>query len=84
MLDMKQPQQMIAQLQKAAQPRPADPELPLKLEIAKRETEHLFAGLEDNPQLWSHASSSGLVHAGLNTLAKWLSKDLLSIEGEQN
>jgi DNA-directed RNA polymerase subunit RPC12/RpoP len=73
-LDMKQPQQMLNDLKKAAEPRPVDPALPLELARVKRETEHLFGPERSDPDWLSDASSSSLVHAGLNALARWLTK----------
>jgi hypothetical protein len=74
MLDMKQPQQMLAQLRKAAEPAAVDPALPLELARARREVEKSFAGLGTGPEWWRDASSSGLVHAGLSVFARWLGK----------
>jgi hypothetical protein len=71
-LDMKQPQQMLAQLQQAAAPKPPNPALPLELERAKREAEGWFGPHESDPDWLSDASSGSLIHAGLNTVARWL------------
>src|SRR5262249_30433082 len=46
MLDMKQAEQLVNQLRRAAEPRPIDPSLPLELARAKRQVEALFAPLE--------------------------------------
>jgi Zn-finger nucleic acid-binding protein/DNA-directed RNA polymerase subunit RPC12/RpoP len=74
MLDMRQPQQMIAELQKAAEPKPIDPDLPLKLAEAKRLAEAQF-GPDGASINWSNGiSGSGLVHAGLNALAHWMTE----------
>ena len=73
-LDMKQPQLMLHQLQQAAEPRPIDPALPLELESARRETEHLFGPTEAGSDWLSDASASNLVHAGLTAFARWLTK----------
>jgi hypothetical protein len=71
MLDMKQPEELLKQLQQAAVPRPANPNLSLDLELAKRQTELLFD--QSDPGWWKNASSSSsLVHAGLDALTKWL------------
>jgi len=70
-LDLNQPQQMLNQLKQAAEPRPIDPALPLKLERVKLQTEKLFAPGSDSDWL-SDVSSSSLVHAGLSALARWL------------
>jgi DNA-directed RNA polymerase subunit RPC12/RpoP len=74
MLDMKQPQQMLAQLRQAAEHRPADPALPMKPAFAKQETETSLTPFGDDHEWWSDAGSSGLVQAGLNTVARWLSE----------
>ena len=74
MLDMKQPQQLLTELKEEAEPRPADPTLPLKLAMAKLEVETSLGGLGSRPDLWSDASSSGLVQAGLSAVARWLNK----------
>jgi DNA-directed RNA polymerase subunit RPC12/RpoP len=73
MLDMKQPQQMLAQLKQAAEPRPMDPALPGKLAPAKLEVETSLAPFENGHEWWSDARSFGLVQAGLNAVARWLS-----------
>jgi hypothetical protein len=77
MLDMRQPQQMIEQLKKAAEPRPMDPALPLKLASAKLQLETSLADHDRSPEWWSDARSSGLVQAGLNVVARWLSDKLV-------
>jgi Zn-finger nucleic acid-binding protein len=74
MLDMKQPEQVLKQLEEAAVPRPADPALPLQLARAKRDVEGLFGNLESNTDWWRDVSSSGLVQAGLGAVARWLTK----------
>jgi hypothetical protein len=73
MLDMKQPQQMLEQLKQAAEPKPVDPMLPFKLASAKLGLETSLADHDRSPEWWSDASSSGLVQAGLNAVARWLS-----------
>jgi hypothetical protein len=70
---MKQPQQMIEQLKQAAQPRPVDPALPLKVAMAKSQLDSSFAAMERDPQWWSDAHSSSLVQAGLNAVGRLLS-----------
>ena len=69
-LDLSQPQQMLAQLKEAAAPKPADPILPFKLAQAKMEASAVFA--EHDTQWWDDAQSGDLVQAGLNTVARWL------------
>lgn len=70
MLDMKQQRQMLAQLKEAAEPRPIDPTLPLKLAQAKAEASALFK--EDYTEWWGHAGSGDLVQAGLKLVARWI------------
>jgi endogenous inhibitor of DNA gyrase (YacG/DUF329 family) len=70
-LDLKQQQQMLAQLKQAAEPKPADPTLPMKLALAKAETSAVFQ--EHDDQWWEDARSGDLVQAGLNAVARWLS-----------
>lgn len=77
MLDMQQPQQLLAQLKQATQPRPVDPALPLKLAQAKLEMETSLTPFESDHEWWSDARSSGLVQAGLNTVTRWLDKLVL-------
>ena len=76
-LDMKQPQQMLEQLKQAAEPRPFDPALPMKLASAKLGLETSLAEFDRSPEWWSDASSSGLVQAGLNAVTRWLSDKLV-------
>jgi uncharacterized protein YbaR (Trm112 family) len=71
MLDMKQQQQMLAQLKEAAEPRAFDPTLPLKLAQAKAETTSaLFTA--DDAEWWEDARSGDLVQAGLKAVARWI------------
>jgi endogenous inhibitor of DNA gyrase (YacG/DUF329 family) len=77
MLDMKQPQRMLEQLKQAAEPHPIDPALPLKVALAKSQLDASFAAVERDPQWWSDASTIGLVGAGLNAVARWLSDKLV-------
>lgn len=73
MLDLKEQQQMLEQLKQAAQPKPVDPTLPLKLAMVERQTEAQLQGVDDD--WWGDARSSGdLVQAGLNLIARWLTK----------
>jgi hypothetical protein len=75
MLDLKEQQQMLEQLKQAAEPKPVDPTLPLKLALAKTQTEQLFREHDDD--WWQDARSSGdLVQAGLNAVARWLASSL--------
>lgn len=73
-LDMKQPQELLRELQTAAAPRPANPALGVDLELAKLHTDLLFD--QSNPGLWKNtSSSSSLVHSGLDALTRWLIKN---------
>lgn len=67
MLDMKQPQKMLDQLQKAearpAEAHPADPAWSLELMLEKHDTEW-----------WNDVSAAGLVQAGLGAVARLLNK----------
>jgi hypothetical protein len=78
MLDMKQAETLVAQLQKAEDRahQPVDPALPLELERVRRQTENAFRGFRDD-DLWLTAADSvagpDLVVAGLKLVARWLS-----------
>ena len=75
MLDMKQAEQMVTQLQQAdLHAQSIDPTLALQLERAKREVEASFASFQSDADWWQHASSAGLVEAGLTAVARWLKK----------
>src|ERR1700756_5096149 len=69
-LDMKKPQQMLAQLKEAAEPRSVNPTPPLKLAQAKAETSALFRA--DDTEWWEDARSGDLVQAGLKAVARWI------------
>jgi Zn-finger nucleic acid-binding protein/DNA-directed RNA polymerase subunit RPC12/RpoP len=72
-LDMKRPQQLLEQLAQANQSKPVDPTVVFDLARAKRDVER-WMGLPDTNSEWSEAASSGLVQAGLRTVARWLTK----------
>lgn len=74
MRDMKQQQQMLAQLQEAAAPRPVDPALPLQLALATAQTSALFRA--DDTEWWEDARSGDLVQAGLKAVARWITSGL--------
>jgi len=74
---MKQPQLMLEQLKQAAGPKPLDPALPMKLASTKLQLETSLADHDRSPEWWSDAASSGLVWAGLNVVARWLSDKLV-------
>jgi hypothetical protein len=79
MLDLKQAEKLVAQLQKAEDRgrQPIDPTLPLELMRVRRETERTFAGLQDQ-DVWSMVMSASsdrnLVSAGLTLVARWFSR----------
>ena len=70
MLDLKQPQTLLAQLREAAEPKPIDPALPLELARAKRDVESLFE--EERRSVWLKDAPSDLVHTCLTAVARWL------------
>ena len=73
MLDLRQTRDLIAQLQRADRTdRPIDPALPMRLEQAKREVEAAFAAFEHEPSWFDSVSTTGLVSAGVTSLARWL------------
>ncbi len=72
MLDMEQPQRLIAQLKEAAAPKPIDPALPFELLKVKRDMNHLFGDVEPDPVWWMDVSHSDLVQACLGSVSRWL------------
>jgi hypothetical protein len=73
MLDMKQAGALVAELRESEQPaRSIDPALPLELERARRDVEAAFASFERGSTWFDDVSRSGLVGAGLSSLARWL------------
>jgi len=70
-VDLKDSKELLMQLQQAAQPKPADPTLPLDLLKARLDMDVLF-GREPQPMLGE--ISSDLVHACLAKVAGWLNK----------
>jgi Zn-finger nucleic acid-binding protein/endogenous inhibitor of DNA gyrase (YacG/DUF329 family) len=79
MLDLKQAERLVAQLQKAEDRahQPVDPSLPIELERVRRQTERTFAGFRDD-DVWSIVGDSdpelSLMSAGLRVVARWLSR----------
>jgi hypothetical protein len=49
----------------------------MKLASTKLQLETSLADHDRGPEWWSDASSSGLVWAGLNVVARWLSDKLV-------
>jgi endogenous inhibitor of DNA gyrase (YacG/DUF329 family)/ribosomal protein S27AE len=76
MLDLKEQQRMLAELKEAAEPKPVDPALPLKLALAKADVSALFQDNVHDELWWQDARSGDLVQAGLNAVARWLSDRL--------
>ncbi len=72
MLDMEQPQRLIAQLKEAAAPKPIDPALPFELLKAKRDVASLFGEVQSDPIWWTEVSSSNLLQACLGSVSRWL------------
>jgi hypothetical protein len=77
MLDMKQAEKLVAQLQKAEDRvhQPIDPALPIELLRARRETERAFAGIPDREIWFKDVTSTDLVGAGLTAVARWFKRD---------
>jgi len=79
MLDLRQAEKLVAQLQKAEDRahQPVDPALPIELERVRRQTERAFAGFRDD-DVWSIVVSTdselSLVGAGLSLVSRWLSR----------
>jgi DNA-directed RNA polymerase subunit RPC12/RpoP len=71
-LDMKQAEVVVHQLQRAAEPRPIDPALPLELARARREVDAAFGPASASPQWWNDVSAAGIVEAGVNAVLRWL------------
>jgi hypothetical protein len=74
MLDMKQTEKLVEQLQKAEDRarQPIDPSLPLALERVRRQTERQFRGFrDDDPWLSALDPRPDLVVAGLQLVAQW-------------
>jgi transcription elongation factor Elf1 len=72
MLDMKQAQQVVKQLQIASEPRPIDPALPLELARARRQVDAAFGPDGSSELWWQEVSSAGLVEAGINAVLRWI------------
>jgi hypothetical protein len=65
---------MLAQLKEAAEPRPVDPTLPLKLALAKDQVTSVFR--DDDTEWWTDAQSGDLVQAGLKAVSRLIAKFL--------
>jgi len=72
MLDLKQAQDVVKQLQIASQPKAIDPALPLELARARKQVEAAFAADRANDLWWSDVSNTNLVQAGVNAVLRWL------------
>jgi ssDNA-binding Zn-finger/Zn-ribbon topoisomerase 1 len=78
MLDMKQPERLLAQLKAASAHRAdaTDPNLQVELAKARMDGEYSFAANHEpgESRWWDEAQSTGLVEAGLTAVAKWMTK----------
>lgn len=76
MLDMRQAEKLVAQLQRAEDRanRPVDPTLPIELLRARRETDRAFAGIDDDGRWFTDVASTNLLGASLTAVARWLKK----------
>jgi len=72
MLDLKQAQEIVKQLQIAAQPKPINPALPLELARARKQVEAAFGAERGGELWWNDVSDANLVQAGVNAVLKWL------------
>jgi hypothetical protein len=77
MLDMSQAEKLVAQLQRADQgARTVDPAMPMELDRAKREVHGAFDAFERDATWFGDVSASGLVGAGLHSIANWLNRKI--------
>jgi Zn-finger nucleic acid-binding protein len=76
MLDMKQAEKLVAQLQKAEDRAnlPIDPTLPIELLRVRRQTERAFEGIPDQELWFKDVVSTDLLGASLTAVARWLKK----------
>lgn len=74
LLDMNLPQQMLNQLQQVTEPQAANPAPSSRQSQKEHDADASLALLKSQPEWASDVSSSGLVHAGLNAVARWLDK----------
>jgi hypothetical protein len=72
MIDMNHGGALVAALHESEQSRPADPNLPLRLEQARKEVEAAFAPFERKPGWFQEVSQGGLLAAGLRSLTRLL------------
>src|SRR5262245_29858090 len=73
MLDMKQPQELLAQLRKAAEPKPLDPTLPVELMRIKRHMDVICPESDRQPG-WLEENGVDLVDKCLTSVARWLTQ----------
>ena len=75
MIDMKQAEALVHQLQDADRSsRAVDPLLELRLQQARREVEHAFASFERHADWTDDIIASGVVGAGVKAIARWLKR----------
>lgn len=73
MIDMKQAEALVHQLQQADQPdRAIDPALALRLSQARREVEMAFASFDQGSGWTDDVALRGVVGAGISAIARWL------------
>ncbi len=72
MLDMEQPERLIAQLKEAAAPKPVDPTQVFEFLKAKQDVNRLFGRVESDPIWLMDLTSTDLVQACLGSLSRWL------------
>jgi hypothetical protein len=73
MIDMKQAEALVHQLQHAGQTdRSLDPLLALRLQQARREVAQAFASFDRQSHWSDDVASGGVVGAGVKAIAKWL------------
>lgn len=78
-VDVHQAERLVAQLRTADRSgTPVDPALPLRLEQARRDVTRAFESFDgQNDAVWfQNASASGPVLAGLQSLARWLGRQV--------
>jgi hypothetical protein len=71
MLDMQHAGTLVRELQRASEPRPIDPALPLELARVRRQTEALWEAGGVRDDWWHDVGRSGLVETGLARVVRW-------------
>lgn len=77
MLDMEQAGRLMSELKQADRTgQPVDPALPLHLQRARRDVQTTFDAFERDAGWFTEVSASGLVGAGLGSIARWLKREV--------